>query len=262
MIISRSFLFFLASIFISGSVAHADPLRISVYSYHEMPPFWNDQSGGATQKLVDILNDNAEGNFEFVLVMTPRTRLNSILKPWTSGHCPAKDCDHNWVLPWVSPTWGFLPPNSQPYQIIPQFEDRNHVISLAGGKFTFTGLENLKGTRFIGIRGHRYAGVDGYVDSGDVERINANTDKEVLMMLLHGKADFAILPQSGFVYYTADADSITGANKDRYVVAETSHQVYMRNILAPSSNPALVEFLKRGAVQSALVQLHRSMTIN
>lgn len=260
--ISRTFLFLLATFFVSGSLAHADPLRISVYSYHEMPPFWNGLSGGASQQLVNILNDKAEGNFEFVLAMTPRSRLNSILKPWTSGSCPANDCDQNWVLPWVNPQWGFLPPSSQPYQIIPQFEDRNSVISLAGSDFSFDGVKDLKGARFIGIRGHKYVGIDEQVESGDVERINANTDDEVLMMLLHGKADFAILPHSGFVHYTADADSITGSNKSSYVVAETPHQVYLRNILVPSSNQALVEFLKSDAVQVALMQLYRSMTIN
>lgn len=242
----------------SCSILADGPIHIKLYTYHFMPPFIIQSDtgvAGATNELVDILNEQAAGGFLFKLTELPRPRLNQELGNYIRGECATQKCEDNWVLPWVNPSWGFTPEGQTPYALFEQFDDANSVYSHIDSPFEYEGVDSAAGKSFVGIRGHRYVDLDESVKTGAVDRVDANTDLEVLSMLLARRVEFALLPKSGYQYLKETHPVI----KKQYAnlhVSKTPHQAYTRFLMVPSTNTGLAEFLQRPQTQNSLMRLY------
>lgn len=215
--------------------------KVLVYTYHVHAPFIINKTEGLTFKLIDYLNDNSDGKFEFVLKTVPRSRLNYILKPWINKNCgKTKKCNPNWLVLWVNPKWGFGKDSLSNFSWTPLLEDSNLIISSAEKKIEYTKPEDLIGKKLAGISGHKYIGIDDLVDTGDITRINGNNEVENLQVTLANRVDVTLLPKSAFRYYKQ-----TNKEFETLYSSKVPHQKYLRNIMSSGKNSDLSKYLNR-----------------
>lgn len=215
---------------------------VTVYSYHNHPPFVTGPDSGYTFDLVRQLNRVADGKVRFKVSIVPRSRLNHYLKGWISGKCPDAGCQQNWMVPWVNPKWGFIKGGRDNYLWQQLFTDSNVIVSRRGDGFEYAGPESLKGRILAGMRGHRYTGIDDLVKSGDVKRIDGNHERDNIIKLLHDRADATLLPESTINYYLENDTEIQGQAAN-LKVADKRHQVYARFVMMPETRKDLLEIV-------------------
>ena len=88
----RAWLMVVLVALLGSSVAQAAE-EITLYTYHNHPPFITQPGVGLSHDLVALLNRKADGAFHFSLKVVPRARLNAMLKQWVNGACLAgADC--------------------------------------------------------------------------------------------------------------------------------------------------------------------------
>lgn len=213
---------------------------IEVYTYHNHAPFVTSENEGLSYELIDFLNDNSNGKFNFKLKIIPRSRLNLYLKPWINGSCiKNKDCKTNWMLLWVNHEWGFGKDSLKNFSWIELFEDSNSIVSKKDSNFEYLNENSLIGKKLAGISGHKYVGIDDLVKEKKIVRINGNSEKTNLLKVIKNRVDVTLLPTSSFNYYQK-----IDRNLEVLKVSNIKHQVYMRNIMTTNEVPELLDFLK------------------
>lgn len=246
-IIKRYFTHYFSLIIIITSSAQllAAPETINVYSYHLHPPFITSPEHGLSHDVIQLLNNKADGQYQFKLQMVPRRRLNLILSDWTSGQCVAEDnqCNKNWMVLWVNPKWGFGQQATTTFQWKFLLEDSNSIISLQDHPIEYQGPESLLGLRLGGIGGHRYVGIDEKVEAGLIIRIDGNHERNNVMKLLAQRIDTILLPTSTMQYYLSQ-DKVIKQNKDKFFLSPKKHQEYTRNIMLSRQAIELNKFIE------------------
>lgn len=227
---------FTSIVFISTMFAQE---KVTVYTYHDHAPFIVTKSEGLSYKLIDYLNNNSKGKFNFVLKKVPRSRLNYILKPWINKSCgDTKKCDPNWIVLWVNHKWGFGKDSLENFSWTPLLEDSNAIVSSQEKQIEYTKPEDLIGKKLAGVSGHRYLGIDDLVKSGKITRINGSNEVENLRVTLLNRVDVTLLPYSAFKYYK----SINKEFESLYS-SKVPHQKYLRNIMSNTKNSELTNYL-------------------
>jgi hypothetical protein len=191
---------FYAICFCLSNMVAAQQEAITIYSYHNHPPFVTGKKSGLTYELAKQLNKQAAGRYLFEVSIIPRSRLNFYLKDWIQGACPNSECKQNWLVPWVNPKWGFIKGLRDNYLWHEQFSDANVIISRAHESWGYISPASLKGLVFAGMRGHHYVGIDDLVKSGDIKRIDGNRERDNLSKLLLQRVDATSLPRSTMAY--------------------------------------------------------------
>lgn len=235
-----------------SQISVAGTETISVYSYHNHPPFVTGPDSGLTFDLVKELNRKAKGKAKFKVKIVPRSRLNHNLKGWINGSCPDKGCKQNWVVPWVNPKWGFIKGGRDNYLWHELFVDSNVIISRRNDDLDYTGPQSLKGRVLAGMRGHRYVGIDDLVQSGDIQRIDGNYERDNIIKLLHSRADATLLPESTINYFLA-RDREIQQQAAKLKIAEQHHQRYTRFIMLPETRRDLLEIVQGSALDFSQV---------
>lgn len=220
----------------------AAPETVTVYSYHNHPPFVTGPDSGYTFDLVQQLNRKADGKVRFKVSIVPRSRLNHYLKAWISGKCPDAGCKQNWMVPWVNPKWGFVKGGRDNYLWQELFTDSNVIVSRSEDAFEYTGPESLKGRVLAGMRGHRYVGIDDLVKTGDINRIDGNYERDNIIKLLRDRADATLLPASTVKYYL-ERDAEIRDEAPNLKVADKRHQIYTRFVMMPETREDLLKIV-------------------
>jgi len=226
-----------------GMNSHAE--TITIYSYHNHPPFVTGKSTGLTFDLADALQ-KAPGNYKFEVRLVPRARLNALLKNWIEGRCEDGSCDKNWLVPWVNPKWGFIKGPVDNYIWHELFDDSNSIVSHSDNPIDYKSPESLKGHLFAGMRGHRYVGIDDLVSRGEIKRVDGNRERDNLMKLLMKRVDATLLPTST-MQYLLNVDKTIQASAGKFSLASKKHQSYTRYMMVPGSRPDLLKVLQNSS---------------
>lgn len=225
-----------------SNVAFATPETITIYSYHNHPPFVTGENKGLTYELADRLNGQATGKFQFQVRIIPRGRLNHYLKDWIAGSCPGPSCRQDWIVPWVNPKWGFIKGKRDNYLWHALLSDANVIVSRKKDEWRYLTPESLTGRVLGGMLGHRYVGIDALVQAGEIKRIDGNRERDNLLKVLHKRVDATLLPEST-INYLLQNDPEIQRHADDFRVAEQKHQSYMRYIMLPEQRRDLFEVL-------------------
>lgn len=222
--------------------------NIVVYTYHNHPPFILDETKGLTFDVVNHLNENSD-DYNFVLKVVPRSRLNYVLKPWINKKCKnvSKRCASNWLVLWVNHKWGFGADSLENFSWTPLFNDSNVIISSNVNKVEYITPKSLLGMSLAGMSGHKYVGIDDLVNEGKIKRINGNSELENLFVVLSNRVDVTLLPKIAFNYYKK-----TNSEFEALHESKKAHQKYMRNIMTNNKDKKLISYLNSLSFEEVL----------
>jgi ABC-type amino acid transport substrate-binding protein len=232
---------------VSLVVLPAGAETVSIYTYHNHPPFILDGEKGLSHEFIDFLSKKSRGNPTFRIEIVPRARLDKVVA------AP----DFNGAVLWVNPAW-FRDKDRTTYLWSARIlDDANVILSNMSNKLEYTDPSSLKGKRFGGILGHSYADIDDLVREGAIKREDASSERSNLRKIEAGRIDATLLPRSTANYLLHEM-GLTG----KIYVAPTVHSVYTRHVLISKKNPALYKFIndaisemaKDGVWQSALAR--------
>lgn len=228
----------LSILFFLNTILYAKE-NIVVYTYHNHPPFITDNNKGLSYKLVNYLNQNSL-DYNFILKVVPRSRLNYILKPWIKNNCNNDEgrCKSKWLVLWVNHKWGFGNNSLINFSWTPILKDSNIVVSSNTNKIEYKTPNTLINLTLAGISGHKYVGIDKLVEKNKIKRIDSNNELDNLFIVLSKKADVTIIPKSSFLYF----QNLNKNLKSLYY-SKTYHQTYMRNIMTNKNDSQLIDYL-------------------
>jgi len=133
---------------VSTSAFAADP--VTVYTYHNHPPFVVEAGKGLSYELADYLNRKSKGNPTFKIEVVTRAQLDKLLAaPDFSG-----------AVAWVAPEWLKDKDKTTYLWTGGVMDDANVILSSTKAKIDYKDPASLKGKQFGGIAGHKYAGID------------------------------------------------------------------------------------------------------
>ncbi len=199
---------------------------IQLLTYHLHPPFINAPETGLTYELEAFLNQESEGRYRFQVAELPRKRLDQTIEQAGA-----------WVALWSNPAW-FGDGKQERFWWIPLLDDSSVILSPAAAPVDWTGPASLKGLTFVGMRGHRYVGIDELVATGDVRRVDNNREEDIVRMLLNGRADVGLLPGSTMKYFRKQMKL-----ENRIYVAPQLQAQFTRSFFVPRSRKDLADFL-------------------
>lgn len=230
---------------LAAGTAMAEP--VSVFTYHNHPPFITEGGKGLTYEFVDYLNKKSKGNPAFKIEVLSRAQIDKVVAaPEFSG-----------AVAWVAPAW-FRDKDKTVYLWSNSvMEDANVILSGASQKLDYKDPSSLKGKQFGGMAGHKYAGIDELVASGDIKREDVDKERSNLRKLEAGRIDATLLPRSTANFLLNEMELTS-----KLYVAPTPHSSYTRHVLISKKNPelqklindALSEMAKDSAWQATLAK--------
>lgn len=120
-------------------------------------------------------------------------------------------------------------------------DDANVILSNASKKIEYKDPASLKGKTLGGIVGHKYAGIDELVASGDVKREDADKERSNLRKLEAGRIDAMLLPRttSNYLLHEMDLGS-------KLYVAPSPHSTYTRHVMISKKFPEIQKLVNEG----------------
>lgn len=227
----------MTAIFATASVmalpAFAD--TVSVYTYHNHPPFVLEGGKGLSYEFVDLLNKKSKGNPNFKIEVVSRAQLDKLVA------AP----DFGGTVAWVAPAW-FKDKDKTVYLwSSPVMEDANVVLSNAASKIDYKDPSSLKGKQLGGITGHKYAGIDELVTAGDVKREDSDKERTNLRKLEASRIEATLLPRSTANYLMNEMDLTS-----KLFIAPTPHSSYARHVLVAKNKPELQKIVNEAVADS------------
>lgn len=203
--------------------------QVTLYTYHQAPPFITGKEVGLTYDLASYLTQNSNGVYQFNVEVLPRKRLDFLLTKT------------DMIIPWVTPVW-FGPKSTEKYQWSnPIIEDGSIYIWKHDGIQTFSQPEHLKGFHLGGIQGYRYINVDPLVNSGEVKRSDTGSEHQLLEMLLLKRFDVGISPYSASAY-------IMKHNNWEDNFSYSVHSNFNRQFLIKTTNKKLSSYIDKTSI--------------
>lgn len=202
---------------------------LPAYSSYIAVPFVVGQ-GGLAADLVDYLNAKLAGKARFTLTQLPRERLNQTLQ---------KEGDFKGVVLFMNPAFVGDADRKQYHWTPAIMADSNAVISRADAKVEYNGPDSLKGLRFAGVLGNRYAGLEEHFGK-DIQRDNANEEFTNIKKLAAGRADVTIMAFSTYRYLMKQAGD-NAALKQSLYVSTKPHASFDRFIFSAKGDAALAK---------------------
>lgn len=216
---------------------------LTIYSYHNHPPFVTGDQEGLTFDLAKELNARTGNQYDIKVEIIPRSRINLMLSEWLAGNCPGPGCDEQWIIPWVNPKWGFGKSPQEVFHWVRQMRDANVIVSMKDEPVDYSAPNSLSGLRFGGMRGHHYVGIDDLIKTGAVTRIDGDNERNNLLKLVLGRIDATLLPRSTVDYYF-QKDEILMPRKNDFYVANKEHQSYWRHMMFSRGRTDLLAILE------------------
>lgn len=209
------------------------PVVVRMMSQYDYAPFQTGAQEGWTFALAEYLNRNAQGDYQFVVEILPRKRLDLYLA----------DPQARWVVPWAVPRFFGADANRQYAWTRPFMRDGNHLLSRRGSGIHYNGPESLAGLRLGGTLGHRYALLepllhDGRLTREDCYNLVCNVEK-----LKRGRVDVAWVPSGAVAYFRTVVPDM-----DEYIeVSAKPVESFERSFMSPKGDAALHRFLENMA---------------
>ena len=201
---------------------------VTIYTYHNHPPFVLEAGKGLSYDLADVLTRKSKGAATFKIEVVTRAQLDKLLAtPDFSG-----------VVAWVSPEWVKDKDKTTYLWTAGVMDDANVILSSAKAKVDYKDPASLKGKQFGGIAGHKYAGIDDLVAAGAVKREDAEKERNNLRKLEAGRIDATLLPRSTANYLLKEMELVS-----KLYIAPTPQSSYTRQILVPKRSPELQKLL-------------------
>lgn len=207
-----------------GFCCFAEQRYVTAYAYHLKPPFITNLSAeqGLYYDLSRFLSQNSE--YEFYTIFVPRKRIDKLLA----------DKQLDGIVIGVNPKW-FADIHQQKYHWTQSFfEDRDEFISLKTQRFDYSGADSLAGKTLAGVRGFIYANIEPALAQNRMQRFNTIGEKEVINMILKGRANTGIVSRSTFDYLYPRIPAM-----QNLYISERPHDQFERKILVPKNKTKL-----------------------
>jgi len=201
---------------------------VTVYTYHNHPPFVLEAGKGLSYDLADYLTRKSKGASTFKIEVVSRAQLDQLLAT----------PDFKGVVAWVAPEWFKDKDRTTYLWSTGVMDDANVILSSAKSRIEYKDPASLKGKQFGGIVGHKYSGIDDLVAAGAVKREDAEKERNNLRKLDAGRIDATLLPRSTANYLLTEMELAT-----KLYVAPTVQSSYTRHILVPKKAPDLQRLL-------------------
>ena len=150
------------------------------------------------------------------------------------------------AVPWVSPVWfGDADRTRYHWPDAVLMQDGNAIVSSMSRPITYDGPQSLEGLVFGGQRGHRYTGIDDFIEqSPTTRRINGDSHDANLDKLERGLVDVTLVPDS------AVRNVIRARNLAKVLfISPTPHSSYARHMLVSGGDRQLNEFVDRALAE-------------
>jgi len=204
--------------------------RITVWVYHDFPPFVvdADTQTGMSFNLARMLTERAQGRYAFDVVVLPRQRLNAELENDAPG-----------VVLWVNPLWFGDAGRDTYLWTAAVLNDRNDVISPMEEPFTYDGPTSLDGKTLVGVKGHRYPGIDLRIAAGTVDRMDVSSEAALVQFIASGRGSVGVIAHSAAWYFVQSYGL-----EDHVHFAPAAHSTYQRFIMVQPQLPDVHAFVQ------------------
>ncbi len=213
---------------LSGHAAAQE--TIPAYNTYQSVPFVVGD-GGLAADLVAYLNDKLKGKYQFKLNQLRRDALNKNV---------ISDPNFKGVVLFLNPMFVDDVPKSKYSWTQPLMSDANVVISNASKPVEYTGMDALKGLKFGGVIGNRYAGMEAV--EKDVQREDVAEEFTNIKKVASGKADVTIMAASTYNYLLGQMAK-SGAAGGNLHVSSKKHAEYDRFLFVGKDNAPLLKEL-------------------
>lgn len=200
---------------------------LKAYNTYQSQPFVVGQ-GGLAADVVSYLNGKLKGRYQFTLSTVPRERLNSTV---------INDPKFKGVVLFMSPQFVGDADKTRFRWSAVLMEDANGVLSHPAKKIEYVNPDTLKGKRFAGILGNKYAGLEERFGK-DIYRDDVATELANLQKVASGRSDVTIMSQSMYRYLIKH-NGLDG----KLHVSATPHISFSRHIFAAKAEDKLVAAL-------------------
>jgi len=202
-----------------------DKSVVSVYAYHLKPPLIIDplQESGLYYDYSRLLSELSD--VEFFTLFIPRKRLNRLLD----------DGQFDGIVLGANPLWFKDKEKTKYLWSAPIIDDRDEFISSKEVQFEYQDEKSLLRRSLAGVRGFYYAKVEKAKAYGEVNRFNTIGEKEVLDMVVKGRAEIGIISRSTLNYMR----SVKPIDYDSLYLSAIPHEEYSRYVMIPKHRPEL-----------------------
>ncbi|TFW00773.1 transporter substrate-binding domain-containing protein [Oxalobacteraceae bacterium OM1] len=204
---------------------------LTAYNTYQSVPFVTEK-GGLAQDLVAYLNQKLKGKYQFQLNSLPRDRLNQTV---------INDPNFKGIVLLLNPLFVDDAERKKFLWTQPVMADSNAVISMASKKIEYTDPDSLKGTRFAGISGNRYAGLEDRFGK-DIQRDNVGEEMTNIRKVAAGRADVTIMAFSTYRYLVKQIGESAKLDTTLYVSSKP-HAKFDRFIFVSKADPVLAKEL-------------------
>lgn len=214
-----------------ASLGAAAEENLPAYNSYSSVPFVVGELGMATD-LVHYLNGKLKGRYHFTLTPVTREALNNKL---------ASDPNFKGVVLFLNPFFVGDPDKTKFAWSAPLMSDSNAVISLASRKLEYSGPDALKGLKFGGVKGNRYAGLDERFGK-DIVREDVTEELSNIRKIAAGKVDVTIMASSTYRYLLKQMGKDNAAKNNLYTSTKP-HAQFERQLLVAKDNAGLAKEL-------------------
>ncbi len=212
----------------------ASTTEVPLFTYHTHAPFIVASHQGLTYDLAEYLSKKSHGRYQFVVKPMSRTRVNKILKQGEAG-----------IVPWVNPAWfNDVAETKFLWSKSILMQDSNVLLSHIERKIDYRGRESVSGLTFGGVRGHRYQGIDDWVQQKALSRIDTETHISNYRKLMRKRIDFTITPLTGALYLLKQHGL-----QDQIFISPNHHSTYERRLIVSDKNIEIKAYIEKTLAQ-------------
>ncbi|MES2262961.1 MAG: transporter substrate-binding domain-containing protein [Pseudomonadota bacterium] len=209
--------------------AAAEEMLPAYNSYQSVPFVVGD--GGLAADLVNYVNGKLKGKYQFKLTQVQRDGLNkTIAEPNFKG-----------AVLFLSPAFVNDAAKTKFTWTQAVLHDANAVISQGSRKLEYTGADALKGLKFAGVKGNRYAGLEERFGK-DIQREDVNEELSNIKKVVAGKADVTIMSSSTYRYLMKQMGK-ENAERSNLYTSSKPHAEFDRYIFVGKDNTVLAKEL-------------------
>ncbi|WP_052262233.1 transporter substrate-binding domain-containing protein [Pseudoalteromonas luteoviolacea] len=209
---------------LSLSVKSAQIERLSLYTYHNKPPYIESLADkkGLYFDIVNLLNE-FQPNLQYKLVFMSKEQIRQRLERDTLAG----------VVLGVNPQWFGDIEQQRFIWSDPLFYDTDEFVSSIKKPFEYLSQASLHGKKYGGVEGYFYPKLAEAERREKLTRVDASSEKELLELILQQQLDFAVVSRPTFFYFAKKNGWWTSLS-----LSHQAHQKYYRAILVPKSNKA------------------------
>jgi polar amino acid transport system substrate-binding protein len=200
---------------------------VPAYNTYQSVPFQVGGEGGLAADVVGYLNAKLKGKYTFTLDVMPRDKFNQVI----AGK------SFEGVSMFLAPQFVGDGDKKKFLWTAPLMSDSNLIVSNPAKKVEYAGPESLKGLKFGGVTGNRYAGLDAIPRTADTAAELTN-----LKNAASGEIDVTLVPESIFRYYLKTSSNAR-FGLDKLHVSGKTHATFTRHFFVSPDQAELARDL-------------------